>query len=359
MPQVVTFSNGNTITYLYNADGRKLRTVHVINGTATTTDYCGNVIYENGTARLLLTEAGYVDLTDNGHHFYIKDHLGNNRVVADANGTVEESNQYYPFGLLYANSNSSLQPYKYNGKELDTKAGLNWYDYGARHYDAALGRWHVVDPLAEKYYSTSSFSYCLGNPIKYIDFLGCDTIPANEIWDYDLMNSRTDGMGIMDNRFIPVKIDGYIKYHLHKITTGENKGNYLAIEQLGTDINGVLMYEYKYVVGKDKVSSFIDGNDKTTGIQYNMLRFAKDSGVDFDKGLWENMFNGYIRILTDPMNWLPNPLDPINIVPKSYHTINPWNRFLMLNRGKYTKDNYGTYKNALKQRSIDYKKWKR
>ena len=114
LPQVVTFSNGNTITYLYTADGRKLRTVHVIGGTATTTDYCGNVIYENGTARLLLTEAGYVDLTDNSHHFYIKDHLGNNRVVADANGTVEESNQYYPFGLLYANSNSSLQPYKYN-----------------------------------------------------------------------------------------------------------------------------------------------------------------------------------------------------------------------------------------------------
>ena len=113
LPQVVTFSNGNTITYQYAADGKKLRTVHVINGTATTTDYCGNVIYENGTARLLLTEAGYIDLSDNSYHYYIKDHLGNNRVVADANGTVEESNQYYPFGLNYANANSNLQPYKY------------------------------------------------------------------------------------------------------------------------------------------------------------------------------------------------------------------------------------------------------
>ena len=172
LPQVVTFSNGNTITYLYTADGRKLRTVHVTNGTATTTDYCGNVIYENGTAKLLLTEAGYVDLTDNSHHFYIKDHLGNNRVVADANGTVEESNQYYPFGLNYANAGSNLQPYKYNGKELDTKNGLNWYDYGARHYDAALGRWHVVDPLSEKYYSTSLYAYCDNNPIKYVDPTG-------------------------------------------------------------------------------------------------------------------------------------------------------------------------------------------
>ncbi|MDC2276332.1 hypothetical protein PO118_03040, partial [Bacteroides thetaiotaomicron] len=42
---------------------------------------------------------------------------------------------------------------KYNGKELDRKNGLDWYDYGARMYDAALGRWHAVDPMSEKYYS--------------------------------------------------------------------------------------------------------------------------------------------------------------------------------------------------------------
>ena len=71
IPIACILTMGNSITYLYTADRRKLRTVHVINGTATTTDYCGNVIYENGTARLLLTEAGYVDLTDNSHHFYI------------------------------------------------------------------------------------------------------------------------------------------------------------------------------------------------------------------------------------------------------------------------------------------------
>ena len=46
---------------------------------------------------------------------------------------------------------------------------MNWYDYGARHYDAVLGRWLVVDPLAEKYYSSSPFVYCNNNPIKYVD----------------------------------------------------------------------------------------------------------------------------------------------------------------------------------------------
>ena len=70
LPQVVTFSNGSTITYLYAADGRKLRTVHVINGFSFTTDYSGNVIYENGSQKLLLTEEGYIDLTDSNKYSY-------------------------------------------------------------------------------------------------------------------------------------------------------------------------------------------------------------------------------------------------------------------------------------------------
>ena len=74
------------------------------------------------------------------------------RVVISQSGTVEETNHYYPFGGAVA-STSNVQPYKYNGKELDSKKGLNWYDYGARHYDAALGRFTTNDRFAEKYYS--------------------------------------------------------------------------------------------------------------------------------------------------------------------------------------------------------------
>ena len=58
----MTFIDGNRITYTYAADGTKLRTVHGIGGAGTTTDYCTNVIYENGTAKFLLTEEGYVSL---------------------------------------------------------------------------------------------------------------------------------------------------------------------------------------------------------------------------------------------------------------------------------------------------------
>ena len=171
LPNVVTFEDGSTVTYLYAADGTRLRTLHNINGATTTKDYCGSVIYENGTAKFWQTEAGYISMNDSKFHYYLQDHQGNNRVVVSENGTAEEVNHYYAFGGLFGNSNS-VQPFKYNGKELDTKKDLNWYDYGARQYDAALGRWFAVDPLAEKYYQSSPYNYCDNNPIGAIDVGG-------------------------------------------------------------------------------------------------------------------------------------------------------------------------------------------
>ncbi len=175
LPSAVTFSDGSTITYVYAADGTKLRTVHKIGGATTTTDYCGNVVYENGSQKLLITEEGYITLSDNKYYYYLKDHQGNNRVVINQSGAVEETNHYYLFGGVFASS-TSTQPYKYNSKEYDTKKGLNWYDYGARHYDAVLGRFMTVDPLAEKYYSESLYTYCYSNPINCIDPNGKDGI---------------------------------------------------------------------------------------------------------------------------------------------------------------------------------------
>ena len=226
LPQVVTFSNGNTITYLYTADGKKLRTVHVTSGTATTTDYCGNVIYENGTQKLLLTEEGYINLNSpTTYYYYLKDHQGNNRVVINSSGTVQEVNHYYPFGSTFASSN--VQPYKYNGKEQDTKNGLNWYDYGARHYDAVLGRWFVVDPLGEERYSNSVYSYASNSPINKID--------PNGMLDDWVKNLETNEYVWMDNvTSIENTPDGY-KY------IGSSSEDILADLNLKTDFESKVM----------------------------------------------------------------------------------------------------------------------
>ena len=147
-----------------------------------TTDYIlgGSLVMKNGKIDKVLFDGGYAQAsvatktTDKfAFNFYNQDHLGNNREVVDAKGVVQQVTNYYPFGAPYADATAvkgaNLQPYKYNGKELDLMHGLNTYDYGARQYDPVLARWDRIDPLCEKYYSTSPYAYCINNPVRFVD----------------------------------------------------------------------------------------------------------------------------------------------------------------------------------------------
>ena len=144
--------------------------------TVLTTDYVGNMIYENGALKEILLPEGYYQ---NGtFYYYLKDHLGDNRVTINSSGTVVEKSHYYPSGTRFFTESTSNTlkplPYRYNGKELEAMNGLNQMDYGARRRFAGLPIWTSVDPLAEKYYSISPYAYCAGNPINRFDPDGMD-----------------------------------------------------------------------------------------------------------------------------------------------------------------------------------------
>ena len=171
LPETVTFSSGVVINYSYAADGTKLREARTASGTTTKTDYTGTLVLEDGTRSRMLFDGGYISMSDNAYHFFLTDHLGSVRVVASASGVAEEYNHYYPLGGLLPTSTSAtgIQPVKYQGKEWAGAKGLNLYDFGARRYDPATGRWLSPDSLAEKYYGHSPYLFCAANPMKYVD----------------------------------------------------------------------------------------------------------------------------------------------------------------------------------------------
>ena len=142
--------------------------------TLLTRDYCGSVIYRNDSIERILTSTGYIT-PDGVYHHYIRDYQGNVRIVATQDGEIIERNNYYPYGMLFPESETA-QPFKYSGKEWDAMNGLNLYDFDARWHDPALCLFTTQDPKAEKYYPYSPYLYCAGNPIMLIDPTGM------EIW---------------------------------------------------------------------------------------------------------------------------------------------------------------------------------
>ncbi|MGH1366599.1 MAG: RHS repeat domain-containing protein [Calditrichia bacterium] len=102
--------------------------------------------------------------------YYLKDHIGSTRVVVDQGGAVTETYDYYPFGLQMPErimTSGASTKNLFTGKEHDDETG--WDYFGARYYSAALGRWMVVDPLAEDYAGISPYSYALNNPLVFTD----------------------------------------------------------------------------------------------------------------------------------------------------------------------------------------------
>ena len=185
LPTEVVFNTGK-IGYTYDAVGTRIaKKVEATGGTSVVTDYLDGFQYKDNVLKFFHQPEGFVEYKNNQYiyHYIYKDHLGNNRLTyADLDGDGEvspgeiiEENNYYPFGLRHkgynelATENPSGFKYKFGGKELNDELGFEVYDFGARNYDPALGRWMNIDPLAEKFYSLTGYNYAVNNPIFFID----------------------------------------------------------------------------------------------------------------------------------------------------------------------------------------------
>jgi RHS repeat-associated protein len=172
--------NSKTLIYDYDAAGVK----HKYTIGSTSVKYAGAFEYdENNVLTKVATTEGLVRkittatpaLDSLRFDYFLKDHLGNIRIVWDENGKILQETGFYPFGLSIDRNNPVQTPvarsitnrYLYIGKELQDETGF--VDYGARMYIPETGRSGVVYPLSEKMPSWSPYSYGFNNPIRFVD----------------------------------------------------------------------------------------------------------------------------------------------------------------------------------------------
>ncbi|GAA4276428.1 hypothetical protein GCM10022259_11520 [Aquimarina mytili] len=157
----VTFANGKSILFTYDASGRKLSKLFVHNGITNTTDYIGGFQYQEGQLQFFPTGEGYARKETGNTFKYVyiyADHLGNNRLsYSDLNGDgtitnaeILSNSNYYPMGGMlegeFTNAIASNFKYKFQGKELQQDDNIGLYDFGSRMYDPYVGRWFNTDP---------------------------------------------------------------------------------------------------------------------------------------------------------------------------------------------------------------------
>ncbi|MBP3536320.1 MAG: hypothetical protein J6J93_02135 [Muribaculaceae bacterium] len=136
--------------------------------------YVGPHVFVNDSIEYSAFPGGY--FTPEGTAvYYVTDWQGNNIAAVAGDGRRVELVTYYPYGEPV--TEPAKMRYLFGGKEREHAGGLNSYDFGAR-FRAPYGQWTTPDPLSEKFYSISPFSYCGGDPINHVDRDGEFVLPV-------------------------------------------------------------------------------------------------------------------------------------------------------------------------------------
>ena len=268
---VVKENNAVKASYRYLADGTK---TSVRNGNGNTGyDYEGSFVYTVTNNTPTLEAAHFVDgqLKATGVNYTLTDHLGSVRALVDANGTLLEQNDYYPFGSKHVNTSyaSSDNRYTFSGKESQDLLDLNTYDFGARIYDGNTARWATVDPLCEDYYSLSLYNYCGSNPVINIDVVGTFASPY---YDFSGNFLGVDEFGFTGDIYITKKETFY-----------ESSENGIA--------NSKKIQAKEETLKFSAISSSLS-SEALSNIYTDVLKHMSD--IDFSR-----LYNGRISILED------------------------------------------------------------
>jgi RHS repeat-associated protein len=221
---------------------------------------------------------------------------------------VEESN-YYPFGLKHkgynnvvsSNGNSAAQKFGFGGKELNQELGIQWHDFGARNYDASLGRWMNLDPLAEQMRRHSPYNYAFDNPIYFIDPDGM--APMSFAYDYDKESEEYE-VPIMAPIYDPLIVASTVVDDTGKIIDYKDDGDdniYLYDRQgivVGTERDDTTYTPGNSIVQEDLNEGYVLYNGQLA------MQITRPAGVIGGAGILEYIGIGGIFKLSSLLNLL-------------------------------------------------------